>query len=244
MRRYSLVLALIWVWTTGITHSQQPASPIRETHGERQVRRMLEDRFFMSAFPIETGGMRSLSPDDSIVQWAVAQFESTPTGGMVFWNSDLPKSPPSFLADHASPSKSSLGFINLAKVFPNGPSKGEYIDFEHLWMFAVFELLNIQQTEDWNKLDQRVAKENLAKNQYIEEAARIEFGVLHKLMQFYKETWVPWAKSANFKSDSTIWRLDTPTEFQDWIKLYREQTGYPWIPFGERYEFFKKRSNP
>lgn len=234
----SIIAIAAWISAVGGLAAQQVASPPRETHGEQQVRRMREDRFHMSAYAVEKTGMRLLTSDDAIVKWAVSQFEQRPNGYLVYWNPEPPKTPPTYLADHSSPTKDSLGFISVAKFFPDGPSKGQYVDFEHLWMLAAFELYNIEETKAWEKLDQKVIDKQISKSEYIMEAARIEFKVLHRLKKFHDDVWVPWATAANFRSDSSIWRLDTPAKFDDWIKQYSDTTGYPWVPFGDRYEFF------
>jgi hypothetical protein len=220
--------------------SAQPAFSARESHGEQQVRRLLEDRIHMSAYPTSDGRIQTVSWEDSIVKWAVAQFEQKTPGHLLFWNSDPPQSPPSFLADHNTPQSGKLSFICVAKEYSAGPAKGQYIQFEVLWFLTAFELLNSAEREAWMALDQRAANGEMSKGQYINEAAHIEFNVLRKLIKFYHEIWSPWARSVTFRSDPSIWRLDTPAEFDKWISMYTDHESYPWVPFGELFEYFQK----
>jgi hypothetical protein len=218
----------------------QPAFSARESHGEQQVRRLLEDRIYMSAYPTSEGRIQTLSWEDSIVKWAVAQFEQKTPGHLLFWNPDPPRSPPSFLADHSTPQSGTLSFICVAKEYSNGSAKGQYIQFEVLWFLTAFELLNSAEREAWMALDQRAANGEMSRGHYINEAAHIEFNVLQKLTKFYHEIWSPWARNVTFRSDPAIWRLDTPAEFDQWISKYLNHDGYPWVPFGERFEYFQK----
>jgi hypothetical protein len=217
----------------------QPAFSARESHGEQQVRRLLEDRIYMSAYPTSDGRIQTLSWEDSIIKWAVAQFEQKTLGLLLFWNPDPPEGP-SLLAAHSTPQDGTLSFIRVAKEYPNGPAKGQYIQFEVLWFLTAFELLNSAEREAWMALDQRAANGEMSRGHYINEAAHIEFNVLQKLIKFYHEIWSPWARNVTFRLDPAIWRLDTPAEFDQWISKYLHHDGYPWVPFGERFEYFQK----
>jgi hypothetical protein len=120
---------------------------IKRSVGEQQVRRLLEDRIYISAYPSSDGRIQTLSWEDSIVKWSVAQFEQKAPGHLLFWNSDPPRRPPSFLADHSTPQYETLSFICVAKEYSNGPAKGQYIQFEVLWFLTAFELLNSEERE-------------------------------------------------------------------------------------------------
>jgi hypothetical protein len=220
--------------------SAEPAFPGGESHGEQQVRRLLEDRIYASAYPTSDGRIQTLSWKDSIVKWAVAQFEQKTPGHLLFWNSDPPRTSPSFLAEHDRTQKDTISFIRIAKEYSGGPRKGQYIQFEALWFLTAFELLNSEEREAWIALDQCAANGEMSKDQYIKVAANIEFNVLHNLIKFYHEIWSPWARTVTFISDPSVWRLDTPTEFDKWISMYTDHESYPWVPFGERFEYFQK----
>ena len=227
---------------TGSLYGQTQAQPVdssRKEHGRAQAQQIFADRFMMSAYRTKTGEVRKVTEEDSIYQWLSQSFAGDGTNEIIFWNSDPPTE---HLADHIPPSERTLGYLRLARSETSRGTRGtvsRYLTFEQLWVGAVFELISIRRLDRWNLVEADAKAGKLTKEEFIEAAARIEFGSLEASAEFYTAVWLPWANATGFKSDKTLWRVPLPP-YEVWRASYTDRAGYPWKPFEKMFDSLQK----
>jgi hypothetical protein len=203
--------------------------------GCAQVKRMLNDRIFMSAYPSGQHGMKMVTEEDAIFIWLAKQFAPKPDF-IILWNSDPPRAPA--MSDNIPPGDKRIGYIRLRDVDLDGAGRGNYRSFEQLWSLTIYECFSLQMAPRWNELYQRAAVKKITRIDFIASAARIEFDASLKTREFYYTVWSSWAKSANFQPDSRLWdAINTPDSFQEWISRYKIRGDkYPEEPYGGYYD--------
>jgi hypothetical protein len=207
--------------------------------GRTQVKKMLEDRIQMAAYPAGENGLKMITERDAIFIWLANQFSSQPDC-MILWN---PDSPISTQADHSPPSKTSIGFIRIGSVYLDGPYRGNYVPFEQLWFEATYECISVHMVEEWDELYEQARTRAIKRNEFILAAARLEFEAMKRTWHYYGTVWLPWAKSVGFQSDPRYWRVNSKESFDEWIASYRGNA-YPETPYGNYYDGLSGASRP
>lgn len=140
--------------------------------GSTQVKKMLEDRIQMAAYPAGEEGMRMVTESDAIFIWLANQFSDWPDC-MILWNPDPPVDPA--MGDDVSPTKTSIGFIRIREVYPDGSERGNYLSFEELWHIAVYESISVNMAKPRNDLFQQVQARTITRSDFILASAHLEF---------------------------------------------------------------------
>jgi len=194
---------------------------------------MLNDRIFMDAYPSAGVGMRRITEKDAIYIWLVEQF-AFQSDGLIFWNSDPPLA--ITMADNSLASESGVGYIRIRDIYTSGKTRGNYISFEELWYYAVYEAISEHMSKSWNELYDKARHKEITRDEFVLSAARLEFEISEKTKDFYFMVWIPWAKNVGFKSDRQIWRIDAPQTFDKWIADYSVKAGFPEVPYSHNYD--------
>ncbi len=108
--------------------------------------------------------------------------------------------------------------------------------FEKLWARAVFELNNIANYLQFQRLIQSAYKKKINKKNFIVKMAKIEFMAVKKTQKFYKDIWRPWIVSKNFRACPGEWYIGTPLKFSDWIEQFDKNADFPWKIYAHFYE--------
>jgi hypothetical protein len=181
-------------------------------HGEQQLRRMLNDRRDMVNY-VRSG--------DSIWTWTVRQFAGEGLGTRVFWSKENPTSG-GLWAQHFGPqSKGATGEIRVREFDKEIKADGE---FE--WSSAIFELLNIRNTEKFNKIARGARSGTLAKAEFFREESIIEFKVGLQQTLFYRTMWLPHAVKNEISATPSNWQDNEVDTYEEWSSKLDGQSTY------------------
>ena len=192
-------------------------------HGNQQVQNMLKDRPAMSKYITKDGVEKYITEKDSVWQWAARKFAGEDLDNTIDWNPDPPEKAAGMDADHRIPWENRRGFIRVREEYSTGQLKGGRRSFEDLWASACFELLNISDAKNTERLFQEALRGKLSKEEYIDRNIEREFEVEQELKQFYRNIWVVWANKNNFS-------IDPKSRFQNIM-----------LKFPHSYDVFKKK---
>ncbi len=142
-------------------------------HGEDQVRQMLRDRPTMAKFGDKTAMLQ---------EWAARKFAGEDLHQPIFWDATEPVAADS---DNGPPDNERAGRIRIRKTYIDEPMRGKKQEFERLWEDAVFELYNITNADDFNRLDREAAEGRLAKEAYVTSVVDCESRTVEKIRAFY-----------------------------------------------------------
>ncbi len=198
-------------------YSAKKLSVKKLEHGRKQVLKMLKDRPDMGKY---------ININDAIWKWIVKKFAGEDLLDTINWTPEQPLS--DYPAEYSSPTTKKRGCIRIRD------------HFEPYWTSAVFELYNIANTANVNKIDQKVLAGRLLKKDYIEECAKLEYKAIKKTKRFYKAIWKPWAKKKGFPTNPHTWFGWVPNSYNKWIKRFKKKADYPWGCFGRHYDKLKK----
>ena len=166
---------------------------------------------------------------DEIWRWCANRFEGSHTGFLVFWRSEPPRG--GEVADSLQPSANAEAFIRIKKLPPR-PGLAE-----RFWSRAVFELLNLEGSQDYHRVYQEAYTGTVSLEEWIERNTRIEHGAVGRLKAFYAEVWKPWAQRVGVDLVPLRWSLHQPDRYEDWIAMFgKSPAAYPWTPYGKYYQ--------
>ena len=140
---------------------------------------MLADRPAMSKY---------VKPNDEIWNWAVRKFAGEDVGSPVDWNSDdedleAGESHVPVGKDHA--------YIKIARMHKD-LQETRPASFEELWAVAVFELHNVGNSNEWQKLDEMAEKGQLTREEYALGILTGEIRAAQCTRAFYVKVFLPW----------------------------------------------------
>jgi len=194
--------------------------------GKTQLRRMLRDRPEMA---------RGLTEEDELFQWAARKFAGEDVPTWIEWQnmSDISD----FDAWHQPPDEDTPGQIFVRKVHgpPSRMTWGSAPSFDELWMWAAYEMHNIQSHREFHELWDRALAGTITRDEYILGYARLEYGALLRTRVFFIEIYYPWAKKHG-RMTTEDWGLDVPYTFDEWIAHYPRGLRYPWRYYGNAYD--------
>ena len=225
MSKKFIVLFLINISFVGCVHKQfarkHTMFSADYAHGSNQVIKMLSDRPAMKSYVNSLGKVGSVEPSDIIWQWAANKFAGEDFGEQINWNSETILSPGCHDADnnnHPTPRIRIVGTFRCSKGVPR--------PFDSLWSSAVFELLNIEESKEFDELYDQAVACKLTKAQYVRNNLAVEYKAKLKQAEFYQKIWLPWAKSKEI-IPSGYW----PTRvepFEVWVKQWADDPEDYW----------------
>lgn len=189
-----------------------PLSLDARHHGERELRRMLDDRPPMG---------EHIREGDAVWEWAVGMFAGRGNDRAVRWSPVPPLA--GFDADCTMPRDGSPAVIRV---------RAEPADAELLWIRAAYELHNSQNSANASRLDRAAMDGSIGRDAYVEGAARSEYVALGRTWDFYRAVWCPWAKERGLPTDRRKWPYRLRASYEAWIARYKDPDGYPWNPMG------------
>lgn len=189
-------------------------------HGEAQLRQMRIDRPAMQ---------RMVRPGDTIWNWVVLRLAGKDIRSTIYWQAESSEDfpiPKGVNAAHGYPTPAHNGRIWLH------PST----EAEELWSGLIFELHNIRNYKQFNRVRLDAVRGNCDRDVYIMRHAELEYQAVQATARFYEEVWKPYCQARNIPTDPKRWFTYVPDSFEAWISLYTDSRGYPWSPYGEYYD--------
>jgi tetratricopeptide (TPR) repeat protein/protein involved in polysaccharide export with SLBB domain len=181
-----------------------PLSPRALRHGQRQLAQMLKDRPAMAKYG------KSAEP---LYEWAIRKFAGEDLGEEVFWDSADPQMP---LNGACSLRTDDMpGRIWIRETYGSGENVGKRRPFGDIWGTAVFELYNISNASDFEKLDRKASEDTVLKAQYVVRRIEIECQAQEKTRSFYINVFLPWARQHHIVTQPSNWyiaRRSDPSE--------------------------------
>jgi tetratricopeptide (TPR) repeat protein len=202
-----------------------PLSAESLRHGERQVRQMLKDRKVM-----EDHGKLA----EPLYQWAIRKFAGEDLGEEIFWNAADPI--PRFNGCNNAPMGEKLGWIMVRETDDEGPDVGKKLSFEKAWSVAVFELYNIANAKEVDRLYLQGSSGEISKEQFAGKRTEIESRAAEKARSFYIHVFIPWAKQHRIPSDPQSWFLGTRCDPEAPILGHIDKTDTYWQEHERAYE--------
>jgi hypothetical protein len=201
------------------------------THGRIQVRKMLNDRPRMSQYVAET---------DPLWQWAARNFAGERAGFLVHWDPTSPTEgvdAESYRAFEVRPA-----VIHLSAANSNNRQVGEELGFEKLWRNAVFELYNLSNTDEFDKVEEAAARGEISKDQYVRQVYAIEHKATERTRSFYVGVFLPMARDKGIRTDPTLWYTNCWGTATQVINRFAKDSKYPWKLYGEQYDLIRSSS--
>lgn len=189
-------------------------------HAEGQLRRMRLDRPAMQDL---------VEPGDTIWNWVVLRLAGMDIKSPIYWQAESSEDfpiPKGVNAAHGYPTPAHHGRIWLR------PSTKA----EELWSGLIFELHNIRNYKKFNEVRLNAIRGNCDREMYIMRHAELEYLAVQATAQFYHDHWKPYCEERGIRSNPKLWFTYVPDSFEEWIKLYTDDQGYPWSPYGEYYD--------
>jgi tetratricopeptide (TPR) repeat protein len=165
-------------------------SPADLEHGRQQVGQMLADRPAMGQY-----GQRAAV----LLEWAARKFAGEDLHQRIFWDAV----DPGFgrTADHTPPLDGEPGAIRVRAKHSGGSDKGKERPFETMWLEAVFELYNITNVEEFERLLADAKAGKVPRNWFATRAAEIEDRAGEMTRSFYIHVFLPWARKHGHATD-------------------------------------------
>ena len=187
--------------------SKEPLTAAALNHGERQVHQMLKDRPAMAQFGENAG---------ALYQWAVRKFSGDDLQQTVFWDAAEPFF---FDGENHPPTAAGPGYIRVSRTYRDGPNKGKERSFDSIWSTVVFELYNIANAKDFERLNREVAAGKLTKETFVSKMAECESGADEKTRAFYIHVFLPWAREHRVPTDPRSWYIASRADCRESIAL-------------------------
>lgn len=201
-----------------ISFADTPKQPGTESHGRRQLNRMLADIPQMAVDPL-TG--ETLSTDDPFFESVAVLFSGAESGVPVFWDSALPRGAED--ANHTTPRARELATIRIRR---RDPKTLEEYSFEYLWSLALYELHNVQEWEAFSELSIQAWLGRVNQEDYIRGVVRVEYGALKSLEEFYRASWLPFCDRIDWPANLYLWVKTGDLSFEDWFAMLPEDGYY------------------
>ncbi len=187
-------------------------------HGERQLRQMLKDRPAMAQHEKAAAPLR---------QWAIRKFAGEDLGEEIFWEpTDPPESPSE--GCNQPPTDEEPGLITVRKIDNDGPNPGKEMSFDKAWAIVVFELYNITNSRDFDRLERDASVGRVSREQFAVRGAEIESRAAEKARSFYIHVFLPWASREHVDSDPEPWFLGARSDPEAPILHDIDKAGWYW----------------
>ncbi|MGV3662815.1 MAG: hypothetical protein ACO1TE_21705 [Prosthecobacter sp.] len=231
-RRVLLLLTLLMV-RSAMAQGLATAEDAAQKWGLKQMSHMLADRPVMKTFLIG-GQTHWVTREDTIWKWMAERYAGKATGFHAAWH----EAPPTVSdAMHAYGEDKVYIYAELPKVSAKHDHNHA---FERLWNVVVFELLNMENAQDFQNADALARSGSLGRMEYILKYAELEHRALGKTQAFFKDVWLPWCGTSGFKSDPRVWQQGYHPVFVNWVRQYPPDSWYPWQFYGKWFDEIKQ----
>lgn len=189
-------------------------------HGKKQLQQLLLDR----------PAMRQLVQlEDPIAQWVVLQLAGANIKTPIYWQDSSSRNfpiPSGVNAVHAYPTAKTE-----ARVWVRQSDQAE-----QQWAGLVYELHNIQNGPEFEKIEEDARNFRCTEEEYIMRYARLEYKAAQATAQFYKELWKPFCRSQGRSTIPQHWFYYLPPTFEGWAATFTDKKSYPWHPYEGYYQ--------
>jgi tetratricopeptide (TPR) repeat protein len=200
-------------------------SPEAVAHGDEQVREMLADRPPMK---------QCVTEGDVLWRWAARKFAGEDLDDTVDWD---PTPPVGAKAEHIPPCKSQRGKIRVAEQHCDGPEKGQPLSSEELWSCAVFELHNIANAAEFDKVTETAKAGIFEKPAYVFRMYELEHLALQRTRAFYVHVYLPHVIDRGLDTEPAHWDADSWESARQVFDQCTDRSRYPWLPYGRYYDW-------
>ncbi|MEM8946387.1 MAG: hypothetical protein AAGD11_14540 [Planctomycetota bacterium] len=149
-----------------------PKSLDKTTFGHRQIEQMLADRPNMKGV---------LSEDGPTFEWIVESLNGKRTGRRIHWNADTPQSRQG--SEHAG-----QYYYYPAQIYISGGTEMTGID---KWAALVYELYNVENTNEFSDLRDQAISGEIAGEDYAMGCVKLEFLAMEKTYAFFHKHPMP-----------------------------------------------------
>ena len=189
-------------------------------HGNNQLEQIIKDRPEM---------LKMVNKNDTIWNWVASRMGGKDIKSMIYWqesSSNIFLIPEGVNAVHAYPTNKSEGRI-WVKHSENA---------EEMWSGLIYELHNIKNGKNFEKIEQDARLWICNKAEYIRRYAKLEYGAAVEMIHFYNTIWLPFCQSKNLESNPQLWFVYLPDSFSKWMDSFTDKNGYPWHPYSGYYD--------
>ncbi|WMX12065.1 hypothetical protein [Aureispira sp. CCB-E] len=212
----------IWKANTFVRLLRNDFSLSRENiqHGEHELLQMLVDRPALADI---------VQKDDLIWQWVLYKLAGEDVQSPIYWQANSNKNfpiPTGVNAVHAYPTPKSEGRVWVA----------DDITSEEMWAGIVYELHNIKNGPEFQKIERDAKYFACSRKDYIMRYARLEYKAAQETAIFYRTIWLPYCQSKGIKPQPQLWFYYLPDTFEKWAKGFNDPSSYPWHPYSGYYD--------
>lgn len=203
------------------------------SHGQQQFERLSADRPVF----LQHSGKDGF---DRLRDWAVHRFAGNGTDMMVNWDDAEPVTVAlGHIAEHTVSDGRTRGSLRIARIHRTGTSTGQPLSFDAAWSSLVFELLNLSNVSEFNRLERSVLHGRLSRADYVTEMFKLEYRAVELTQEFYANHFLPWTIRAGIPSSPESWYLTGDvwwTSAEEALDLYPFSRSYPWGYYGRVFD--------
>jgi hypothetical protein len=204
-------------WTLGLLEAGALA------HGRQQVEKMLVDRPQMN---------KNLHASDILGKWTASKFARKVNGSQIIWDS-TPTSDPQCDAEHDPPANGRPGKIRVNNL--DASKMNCEAAFEKLWAQTVFELHNIDNAEEFLRIEEGARHGKLAEDAFVKAMFVQEWKAAQRTRKWYVEIFLPHAKKYDLCTDPDNWFCYSWASADDEFQRYSNKKQYPWKPYSQHF---------
>lgn len=176
-----------------------------KSFGERQLEQLLSDRPEMQ---------NTLPQDHAVYHWVVSSFEKERIGSRIYWFADPPSTGEQ--AEHGPPYEGYPGFIRISAGSESSPLDK--------WTMLVFEMFNIENTENFALLLNLAREGKIDGDTYARQCVELEFKAAQKTRRFLLESPLP--RPDKERDVFYHWLLSDDTDLANHERLWESNEAY------------------
>lgn len=189
-------------------------------HAKKELSQIITDRPAMTEI---------VQKDDVIWQWVLYKLAGEDIRSPIYWQKRSSKNfpvPKGVKAVHAYPTKKSEGRIWIA----------DHISSEEMWAGLIYELHNIKNGPEFQKIERDAKYFACSKKDYIMRYAKLEYKAAQETAIFYTNIWLPYCESKGIEPQPQLWFYYLPDTFEKWSRSFKNKDSYPWHPYSGYYD--------
>ena len=106
-----------------------------------------------------------------------------------------------------------------------------------MWSEAVFELYNVANVQEFQRLEKEVAARKLTKVAFVAEKIECESRAAEKTRAFYIHVFLPWAKEQHAPTEPAAWFVGLRSDSRENLLLSRvDKRGTYWRDYEDQYD--------
>ncbi|RYZ73301.1 MAG: hypothetical protein EOP09_02115 [Proteobacteria bacterium] len=175
-----------------------------------------------------------ISSNKDIYNWSVRNFAGEAAAQRIYWDKADPNCS-SCLAEINFSSSDSNKSIRIRQFFNSGVKKGATLSCENLWSALVFEFHNMSNYKLFIGDDEEALSGVISKREWIDRSTKREFKSVLKSREFYRKTWLPYARSQGYSSNPSYWHMGKSDDYNEWISSFTDPSGYPFT-YGKQFD--------